>query len=132
MSEIVTAEAWLFGILSSDLPLRALVSGVSSYPAPRETQLPYVVYQFTSGQDVRGTGPVRIGVSGEWLIRVIAETSSSAGDLQRAADRVDSLLHAASGQSIWACIRLRPFQLIESISGRQIRHLGGFYRIWVS
>lgn len=132
MSEIVTAETWLFGILDSDPSLRALVSRVSSYPAPRDTQFPYVVYQFSSGQDVRGTGPNRVGVSGEWLVRVIAETSSFVGDLQRAADRIDSLLHAASGQSIWACVRLRPFQLVENISGRQIRHLGGFYRIWVS
>lgn len=132
MSEVVSAETWIFGILNSDSTLRALVSGISSYPAPRDTRFPYIVYQFISGQDVRGTGPSRVGVSGEWLVRAVAETSSFAGNLQLIADRIDNLLHAASGQSVWACVRLRPFQFVEHISGRQIRHLGGFYRIWVS
>lgn len=129
--ELVAGDRWIFSVLEPDETLRSMVSGVFSFPAPGTTTFPYVIFQDVSSQDLRGVGPIRIGLSGEWLVRAVGESNTYGGTLETIADRVDTLLQAASGSQVWSCVRLRPFRLIETSSGRQIRHLGGFYRLWV-
>lgn len=136
MAETVTAETWLYTKLHGDSTLLASVpGGVHTWPAPANASGAYVLYQMQSGVDIRGVGPTRIGVSGLWLVRVVAETQSYTGNLLTAANRIDVLLHAASGTAtggtVWACVREQPFQLPETKDGRQWRHLGGIYRLWV-
>lgn len=136
MAEIVTAERWLYGKLKNDATLTGLASGgVYTWPVPAGITLPYVLYQNQTGTDIRGTGATRIGVNGLWIVRAIAETYSFGGNLQSAADRIDALLHgkasAVTGGVVWACVRTEPFQLVEMADGRQFRHLGGIYRIYV-
>lgn len=148
MSEIWTAETWLYSKLHGDSTLMALTpGGVHTWPVPAlvpnesGVMVPlsgaYVLYQMQTANDIRGVGPARIGVDGLWLVRVVAETNSFGGNLLAAADRIDVLLQAASGTVtagvIWACVRTEPFQLVELTEGgkRQFRHLGGQYRIWV-
>lgn len=136
MAEIVTAESWLYNKLHGDGTLLALCTGgVFTWPVPAEYTQPYVLYQLQSGVDIRGMGPLRIGVNGLWLVRAVFEQPSFGGNLKTAADRIDTLLHAASGTAtggtVWACVREQPFQLVEPASGRQFRHLGGIYRLWV-
>jgi hypothetical protein len=136
LSEIVTAERWLYSKLGADTALLALCpGGVHTWPVPAGVALPYVLYQMQSAFDVRGTGPTRIGISGVWLVRVVGETLSFGGNLQSAADRIDALLQAkasaVTGGNVWACVRVQPFELVETgSSGRQFRHLGGMYRLW--
>lgn len=136
MAEIVTAETWLYSKLHGDSTLLALCTGgVFTWPVPATYTQPYVLYQMQSGMDIRGNGPGRIGVNGLWLVRAVFEAMSYAGNLQSAANRIDTLLQAASGTAtggtVWACVREQPFQLVEVADGRQFRHLGGLYRIWV-
>lgn len=136
MSEIFTAESWLYSKLHGDSTLLALVpGGVYTWPVPANVAGAFVLYQLQSGVDIRGVGPARIGVNGLWLVRAVAETNSFGGNLLAAADRIDVLLQAASGTVtagvIWACVREEPFQLVELADGRQWRHLGGSYRLWV-
>lgn len=138
MAEIVTAEIWLYSKLHGDSTLLALCpGGVFTWPVPATYSGQYVLYQMQSGMDIRGNGPARIGVNGLWLVRAVAEALSFGGNLQSAANRIDVLLQAASSTSslsagvVWACVRVEPFQLVELADGRQFRHLGGIYRIWV-
>ncbi len=136
MSEIWTAESWLYSKLHGDATLLALVpGGVYTWPVPANIGGAFVLYQMQAANDIRGVGPARIGVNGLWLVRAVAETNSFGGNLLAAADRIDVLLQAASGTVtagvIWACVREAPFQLVETKDGRQWRHLGGQYRIWV-
>ena len=137
MAEIVTAETWLYTKLHGDATLLALVpGGVYTWPVPTTVTGAYVLYQMQSGVDIRGVGPSRLGVNGLWLVRVVAETLSFGGNLLTAADRIDVLLQAASGTVtagvVWACVREEPFQLVETKDGRQWRHLGGQYRVFVT
>ncbi|MBP8291937.1 MAG: hypothetical protein KAX65_04140 [Caldilineaceae bacterium] len=136
MAEIVTAETWLYTKLHGDATLLALVpGGVYTWPVPATYSGQYVLYQMQSGVDIRGVGPSRLGVNGLWLVRVVAEALSFGGNLQTAANRLDVLLQAASGTAtggtVWSCVREQPFQLVELANGRQFRHLGGIYRLWV-
>jgi hypothetical protein len=63
----------------------------------------------------------------------LAEQASYEGDLATIANRIDAVLHAKSGinaaGTIWTCVRERPFQMAEVFEGREVRRLGGLYRI---
>ena len=136
MSEIYTAEAWLYSKLHGDATLLGYCpGGVHTWPVPTTVTTAFVLYQMQSGVDIRGVGPTRIGVNGLWLVRAVAEAKSFGGSLLSAADRIDALLQAASGSVtagvVWACEREAPVQLVETRDGRQWRHLGGQYRLWV-
>jgi hypothetical protein len=134
--EPLTVDRWLYNTLTADAELMALVTGVYSLPAPSSAVLPYVVYQEQASADIRGVGPHRIGISGTWLVRGVAKTSSWAGVIDDIAERVDTLLQAGSGSAqggvIWACVRERPFRLVENVTSGQFRHNGGQYRIWAT
>ena len=136
MAEIVTAETWLYSKLNEATLKGYATGGIFTWPAPTEYSQPYVLFQMQSGRDIRGNGPTIIGVNGLWLVRAIFEQASWGGNLKAAADRINTLLHAASGTAtggtIWACVRTEPFQLVEVVAGRQFRHLGGIYRLWVT
>lgn len=137
MAEIFTAETWLYTKLHGDSTLLGLCpGGIHTWPVPTTFAGRYVLYQNQSAVDVRGMGPARIGVNGLWLVRVVDEALSFGGSLQTAADRLDVLLQAASGAvtggNIWACVREEPFQLVELADGRQYRHLGGIFRIFLT
>lgn len=129
--ELVAGDRWIFSVLNTDETLKSMISGVFSFPAPKTAGFPYVIFQDVTSTDLRGVGPIRIGLSGEWLIRAVGESNTYGGTLESIADRVDSLLQAASGSQVWSCVRLRPFRLVETSTERQVRHLGGFYRLWV-
>lgn len=138
MSEIWTAETWLYSKLHGDSTLMALTpGGVYTWPVPANVAGAYVLYQMQSGMDIGLYGPARAGVNGLWLVRVVAETRSFGGNLLAAADRIDVLLQlgartAVAGGAIFGCARMEPFQLVEPADGRQFRHLGGIYRIFVT
>jgi hypothetical protein len=130
--ELVHADRWIYSKLNGDAPLKALVTGgIHGFPAPIGASYPLVLYQDVTSTDIRGNGPSRIGSSGEWLIRAAFETGTFGGNLELAAERIDLLLQGQGGGEVWACVRVRPFRLVDNASSRQIRYLGGFYRLWV-
>lgn len=136
MTEALTVDRWLYAKLTADATLMSKVTAVHSYPIPDNATLPYVLMQEQSVSDIRGVGPYRIGVSGLWLVRVVARAVGWGGNLEAAADRIDAVLQAASGSVtggvVWACVRERPFRLVETTQSGQFRHCGGVYRIWAS
>lgn len=134
--EVVTVDRWLYARLTGDATLMALVTGVYSLPAPATAVLPFVLMQEQASSDIRGVGPARIGITGTWLVRGVAETTAWTGTLETIANRIDYLLQAASGTAtggvVWACVRERPFRLIENVQSGQYRHAGGLYTIWAT
>lgn len=136
MAEGVIVDRWLYGRLTGDATLMGLITGVYSLPVLAGKAPPYVVMQEQTVRDIRGVGPARIGIGGTWLVRGVAETASWGGTLEQIANRIDVLLQAASGTTtggvVWACVRERPFRLVENTSNGQYRHLGGIYQIWAT
>lgn len=135
MSEIVTAERWLYETLTGDAAIAGMVgAGVYSDAAPSSATYPMVLFAMLSATDLRVVGPARIWSNMLYVVRGIHETSSKAA-LDALASRIDAVLHAAAGStdggSIYACVRERPYQLSETLSGRRFMHLGGVYRLFV-
>ena len=134
--EPLSVDRWLYAKLTGDTTLMALITGVYTLPAPASAVLPFVLIQEQASSDIRGVGPARIGITGTWLVRGVAQTVSWAGNLETIANRIDVLLQAASGTVsggvVWACVRERPFRLIETVQSGTFRHQGGQYRIWAT
>jgi len=132
--ETFTADKWLYATLTGDTTLMALVTGVHTWPVLQDTPLPYVLFQEQSARDMQGMGPARIWVTGTWLVRIVAETRSWGGTLETTANRLDTLIQAASGTvtgggRVFVCVREAPFRLVETVQSREFRHMGGIYRI---
>ena len=137
MSETLTAEQWIYDVLTDDATLAALITGVYSYVAPDTATDPFVVFSYANdGEDEQGVGGVRLYSVMRYTIRAVAmcETFSS---LATIADQIDTLLHGKfaagpSGGVIVECIRLRPFAAVEVLEGGiQYRQLGGVYQLRV-
>ena len=139
MSEPWVADSWLYAVLSGDATLAGLVAArIYAHNNPNRTPVfPYVLFQLQgNGADVRGVGPTRIMAPMVYLVRGIGEGNSFGGNLTTIADRIDTLLQAASGTAaggvVLSCVREQPFALPEVAGdGRQYRHLGGIYRLFV-
>ncbi len=104
--------------------------------APAGTTFPYVIVQLLSGgNDLMGVGPYRIWADMLWLIKAVTKGSST-GPLEPIVNRIDVLLHAASGTVtggvIHTCIRERPFELPTVENGVNYVQLGAEYRIKAS
>lgn len=133
--ETVTADRWLYATLTGDVTLMGLVTGVYTWPVPPTALLPYVLYQEQTATDVQPLGGSRIMVNGLWLVRVVADAYNWTS-MEPIANRIDVLLQGKGGSvaqgNVWACVRERPFRMIEETSQRgQYRHLGGVYRLFV-
>lgn len=135
MAEVVTAEKWLVQTLKADGTLMGLVTNVYTYPIPPGTDRPYVLISEQASNDLMSLGVNRVWVNGLWVVRAVFDAAGWTGNLESAANRIDTVLHGkegvVSGGNIWACYREQPFRLIENNGGQQIRHLGGLYRILV-
>jgi len=136
MIETVRVEQWLYALLTGDTGpdgVHTLVGGrIYSYVAPQGAELPYVVYSYQGGYDVRGVGPARIMVSAVYQIKAIGQGHSFA-PLQPVADRLDALLQGASGSvldgHVLMCVREQPVAYVEISAGVPYRHLGGLWRM---
>jgi len=133
VNEIPRVDQWLYATLNGDTALMALVSGVHNAEAPQGAALPYAIFSFQGGGDVRGVGPTRIMVSALYQVKSVGG-GASYGPLKAPVDRIDELLQGASGSVsdgwIYSCVREQPIAYKEtSPGGAQFRHLGGLYRI---
>jgi len=134
VSEILSAEQWVYTVLAADATLMGKATAIYSGLVVAEATYPLVYISLhRQDQDVMALGGRRIWASLHYAIRGIAETGSWGGDLETIADRIDTVLHAESGSSVqgtvWECVRTAPFALVETADGRQFRHLGGLYRV---
>lgn len=138
--ETNAAEAWLYSTLAADSALAAVV-GTRIYNTRRPTgsAFPLVIFQHQGGRDLTMLGAVRVWSQLTYLVRGIVEVfdaneqGSFEGSAKTIADRIDAVLHGKSGTNgsgtVYTCVRDQTFQLVETVDGRQFRHLGGIYMI---
>lgn len=136
MIETTLVESWLYSRLSTDAALAAEVGNrIYAYVAPARTATPYVVFSAQSpGFDVMGVGTARVMLNCLYQVKVVVQDASFSG-AKKAADRIDELLHGATGTpaggQVLGCVREGPLAYAEVSDGVEYRHLGGLYRIWV-
>lgn len=133
MIETARVDRWLYERLAGDATLSGLVGGrIYAFVAPQGTAFPFVVFAHQGGHDVLGVGPARVMVSLLYQVKAVGQTAAVA-DLQPVADRIDALLHGASGAvpdgTILACVREQAIEEAEVDDGVQYRHVGGLYRL---
>lgn len=133
MSEILTADNWIYDTLVADATIVAGVSTrVYGHVAPIDSVFPYIVFKpAETSIDLMVVNAKRVWSDGLWLVIVVGKTQTFS-TLQTVADRIDTLLHRASGAGVQTSVRERPFSMVEIVDGVQYRHLGGVYRIQVS
>lgn len=137
--EPAAAEQWLFSKLNADATLTTALGGagrIYTHKIPTGAAFPCIFITALDLRDFLKSGPVRIWSATLYCVRVVGQTASLS-PLTTAAGRLDAVLHAASGSvahgTVWGCVRERPFLLSEQdVGGKEYRHLGGVYRIWVS
>lgn len=136
MDSTYIAESWLYSVLSNDAQLGTYIGGVFVDSVPADIALPqrYVYITNQSAEDVSYVNKVIGWGTLLYAVRVVEETEGY-GSLRAPAARVHTLLHrqrgtTAAGQ-VLACYRERPFRLTERIADRQIRYLGGIFRLLV-
>jgi hypothetical protein len=129
--EAITAERWLYQVLTGDTELTGLVGDrVYGSIAPREAAFPYVIYQVQAGADVRGVGPARIMTDLVVVVKVVGRAQTFEG-LETIANRIDGLLQGVRGSGgVLGAVRLQPLSMVEVTDEIQYRHLGGIYQIY--
>ncbi len=136
-TETTAAARWLYGVLSADATLSALVSGrVFAYRVPQGTAFPCVVFQMQAPQlDSKAIGNVRLASRMVMAVKAIGQGADFIA-IQPIASRIDQLLEASSGSNVdgvvVACVRDMPLEMLESSDpGIDYAHLGGLYRLTV-
>jgi len=131
--EVLLVDRWLYELLTSDSTLVGLVGGrVYGYLGEQDGALPYVLYSYQGGHDVRGNGPTRFMVSLLYQVKVVG-VGASFQPLREIADRLDRILQGASGTvsggRVLVCVREQPINFPEVDNGVVYRHVGGLWRI---
>lgn len=142
MLDINLASYWLYTTLANDAAITGIV-GTRVYRdvAQQGAQMPCIVFQVQSAEDLNTAGVNRIFTTLTVVVKAIDTTGSYAGNVQTLAARADVLLHSQQASVsmtlpdasvvagyCWAW-RTRPFNLAEVVDGVQYRHLGGVYRV---
>lgn len=138
VNEITRLHQWIRATCLSDGTLAAGVSNrVYRGRVPQNGSFPAVIYAMLSdGDDVRGTGPIRIWWKPLYKI-VIAGEGNNPLTVQTLADRIDVLFHgitggSSSGIAIDYSIRKRPFFLDEvEVANKTYFQVGGQYEFGV-
>jgi Protein of unknown function (DUF3168) len=127
-------DIWLQATLDADVTLTGLLNGgVHDHLAPPTAEYPFIVYQNQTTVDVGGTGAGVWMVDTLYLVKSIARVDDFEA-LRPLNARIHALLEgvttAVSGGFITGCRRVSQFRMVESIEGKQVRHLGGLYRVF--
>lgn len=137
MSEL-TPERWLYGKLSGDATLTALIGGAVSprlYSdlAPAGAVYPMVVFAALSGVPVAGVGPAIIMWNEIYAVKTIGQ-GAPLTSLETIADRIRTVLQAASGSVtggvVVACTAQGRARLTDVIEGVAYRQLIQTFRIY--
>lgn len=129
------ADAWLISRLEGDPTLAGLISGVYSEIIPAGRSLPAVRFHVQMANDTLGVGAHRILTHLTYLVVGVYKGTSPA-PLLPIADRIDNLLHGASGSTVdidvLSVVRSEPFSMSDFDSGEHYWHVGGMYKFTVN
>ena len=137
MAETARARSFVWQLLSADATLLPLIGPrIFREVAPGDSAYPFVVIRLLSpGNDLLVVGGRRIWAHPLFLIEAITKGTSSA-PLEPIANRIDQLLHLASGTVsngfVHSIERERPADRVIDESGQRFSALGGEYRVRVS
>lgn len=137
----LTVDRFLYETLAGDPTLLAYLGAPVDPPriysdlAPLGTQPLWVIYSVQSSADVMGIGQARYMARLLVLVRV-TDVAESYADAGAAYQRVDALLHGASGTvagvgEVLSVIRQEPVRFTEQADGQQYRHVGGTYEFLI-
>lgn len=133
-AETIVSDQWIDQILKADPFLSGLVSGVYDRLAPQNAIYPFVVWQSQTLSDTRGNGSARILVDATYIVRAVAQVDSY-DPLVPLAAAIDAALNGMMTETvngfILGCTREESYAMVEQNDGKQIRHLGGSYHLWV-
>lgn len=127
------ADEFLSSKLNGDATLLGLVpSRAWRDKPPAGTAHPFVVWQFQTGTELRGAGPVRIWSDLIYAVKVVGQGANVAA-LKAAVDRIDALLDlgratVGSGEIV-ACTLEGFVSYPETVNGLDYQHVGGRYRL---
>lgn len=150
-AETPALDAWLYGRLSGDDPLASAMEVLAGtvydpgsppsrdwhtawYPtvAPESAPRVYGLWGWTATPDLLAMGGLRIAVVPRLTV-VVAAASADLGALEAVADRLDALLHGASGTgtgiAIDSIIRISEQSRLEDFQGVRWLTLGGLYEV---
>jgi hypothetical protein len=128
---------WLTSTLGGDTTLMTATPG-GLWDGAAIEGTPYPIVRFdpqSPGIVVRGVGPIEIMVNSLWLIRAVT-VGPEFGPIIPIASRLHALIQGATGLTLpegtlVSCVREQPFRLESVQGGREFRHLGGIYRIFI-
>lgn len=138
-AEELVAQQWIKETLLADGALTtAAPGGAWDGPANEASVMP-IIRVDSQGPGVvlrTGAGTAEVWVNGLWIIAGVCEGTSYT-PIKTVAERIHADLHGVTGLTvtggiIHACVREESFHMEAVIGGRQFRHLGGIYRIYVS
>lgn len=135
--EVVIGYQYIYATLSPDSLLTGYApGGVHRSLAPPETQPPFVVMSYQSGQDVLTMNAFRTMVSAIFQVKCVGPASMITA-LANAAARIDALLGSpptsgtATGGLVAASYRESPIALDEIVAGEVWSNWGGMYRMLI-
>ena len=133
--EKLYTDAWIVKRLEDDATLNSLISGVFNELIPSDRSLPAVRFHLHVGRDQQGVGTHRLTSRMTYLIVAVCRGNSPA-PLVPIANRIDELLHGASGSSatidVMSVVRTEPFSLSTLEDGVHYWHVGGMYEFQVN
>lgn len=144
MIESYRAETWLYTVLAADTGTGGVnhattgaAGRIYAYLAPESAVLyPQVIFNYQGGADMMVVGAVRVLNSMLYQVKAIGKGSApNFGAIKALADRIDTLLHAASGTTtdgrVLSCVREQSLSYVENNDSIVFSHLGGLYRLQV-
>lgn len=138
MADPNVADRFIFTSLTADSALTVVIGskvyGAIVWPQTPAPPPPYVIYQMQSAVGLRTIGVHRVWSNMLFLIRGVVEGNSYGGASKTMADRIDAVMHAASGTNVdgvmHACVWQSPFRLPEVTDGKIYLHAGSMFRIY--
>lgn len=126
-------ETALYAKLSGHAALTAFLGGVRIYEglAPRETALPYVIFQYTGGGDLNDmpTRAAKVEYRVECIAGSLSAAHTGAGHIE------DALRHQSLSMAGWSTYWLAQtegFKRIDMVAGQPFYRSGAYYAIAVS
>lgn len=131
MSAIESVEQHIYGILSGDSTLSALVPGGWHFEiAPRATEFPFgIISAYVPGSDrnIMGTGPKRAFTRFEYLVKAITKGGSFDAGFA-IMDRVEALIGGSHASKVLGIYRTGLVKYVENDGDIRYNHFGHLYR----
>lgn len=140
MAETARGRAFIATTIKNDPTVQGILPQIADRifdrPAPSATPYPYVRMDILSpGSDLIVLGGARVWANPLFLVYVATDKQST-GSIEPLVNRIDALLHRASGTVtngvIWSVIRERAFDMPDASTVPNVSRLGGEYRMLVS